>query len=115
MMPNLGGMDPRKISSMMKQMGITNTEIPAIRVIIETEDKKIIINNPNVTQISMQGQVTFQVLGEVSEEDNIKEIPSDDIKLVCDNTSVSKEKAKELLEKTKGDIAQAISLASEEN
>jgi nascent polypeptide-associated complex subunit alpha len=115
MIPNMGGIDPRRISSMMKQMGITNTEIPAKKVIIETDTKKIIINNPNVTEINMQGQKTFQILGDISEEELENKIPNEDVDLVLENTKVSKEKAKELLEKTNGDIAKAISLASEEN
>ncbi|MDD3244784.1 MAG: nascent polypeptide-associated complex protein [Candidatus ainarchaeum sp.] len=113
MMPNLGGLDPRRIQSMMKQMGIENNEISAKRVIIETNDnKKIIIENPSVTEISMQGQKSFQISGDVKTEKNL-EIPEDDILMVCESTKLSKEDAKKLLEKTEGDIAKAISLATE--
>lgn len=100
-----GGIDPRRMQSMMKQMGIENTEIPAKRVIIETDSKRIIIENPNVTQVSMQGQKTFQIMGEVREETGI---PEEDIQMVIDATKKSKEEAKKALEKENGDIAKAI-------
>ncbi|MCK9293196.1 MAG: nascent polypeptide-associated complex protein [archaeon] len=109
MIPGMGGLDPRRINSMMKQMGIENKELSAKRVIIELEgDSKIVINNPSVTEISMQGQKTYQVAGEISEEKQLK-IPEDDVNLVSTTAKVSYEKAKLTLEKTKGDIAQAIS------
>ena len=100
-----GGIDPRRMQAMMKQMGIENTEIPAKRVIIETDSKRIIIENPNVTQVSMQGQKTFQIMGEVKEETGI---PEEDIKMVIDATGKSKEDARKALEKENGDIAKAI-------
>ncbi len=100
-----GGIDPRRMQAMMKQMGIENTEIPAKRVIIETDSKRIIIENPNVTQVSMQGQKTFQIMGEVREETGI---PEEDIQMVIDATKKSKEEAKKALEKENGDIAKAI-------
>jgi len=114
MMPNLGGLDPRRIQSMMKQMGIENNEISAKRVIIETTDnKKIIVENPSVTEITMQGQRSFQIAGEVKTEEELQ-IPKEDISMVCEATKVSEDQAKELLEKTEGDIAKAISLATKE-
>jgi nascent polypeptide-associated complex subunit alpha len=102
---NLGGIDPRRMQSMMKQMGIENTEIPAKRVIIETDSKKIIIENPNVTQVSMQGQKTFQIMGDIKEEN---EIPKEDIEMVVTATGKSEAEAKAALEKENGDIAKAI-------
>jgi nascent polypeptide-associated complex subunit alpha len=100
-----GGIDPRRMQAMMKQMGIENTEIPAKRVIIETDSKRIIIENPNVTQVSMQGQKTFQIMGEVKEETGI---PEEDIQMVTEATKKSKEEARKALEKENGDIAKAI-------
>lgn len=100
-----GGIDPRRMQSMMKQMGIENKEIPAKRVIIETDSKKIIIENPAVTEISMQGQKTYQVMGDVKEEVSI---PKEDIEMVMEATKKTEAEAKEALEKTSGDIAKAI-------
>ncbi|HOZ35815.1 MAG TPA: nascent polypeptide-associated complex protein [archaeon] len=104
-----GGIDPRRMQSMMKQMGIENKEIEAIRVIIETNSKKIIIENPTVTEVSMQGQKTYQIMGEIKEETGI---PKEDISLVMEATKKSEKEAKEALEKTSGDIAKAIELLS---
>lgn len=101
-----GGIDPRRMQAMMKQMGIENKEIVAKRVIIETEDKKIIIENPNVTQIAMQGQRTFQIMGEIKEESLISK---EDIDMVVEATNKTQEEAKQALEKFEGDIAKAIS------
>ena len=53
----------------MKQMGISQQEIDANKVIIETDEGNIIITNPSVTKINMQGQTNFQISGEILEED----------------------------------------------
>ena len=105
---NMSGLDPRKINSMMKQMGINNKDIPAKKVVIELEDgSKLVINKPGVTEITMQGQKSYQVTGEVVEEKQLV-ISNEDIELVANEAKISKEKAKELLKKTNGDIAKAI-------
>jgi len=104
---NFGGIDPRRMQSMMKQMGIENKEIPAKKVIIETDSKKIIIENPTVTEVSMQGQKTYQIMGEVKEETGI---PKEDIDMVMEATGETEKEAKSALEKTSGDIAKAIEL-----
>jgi len=89
----------------MKQMGMAQTEIPSSRVIIEKEDgNKITINNPSVMKIKMQGQESFQISGDVSEESGFSE---DDIKVVMEKTNCSKSEAKNTLEET-GDLAEAI-------
>ena len=38
-----GGLDPKKMQAMMKQMGIAQEEIDALRVVIECSDKKITV------------------------------------------------------------------------
>jgi len=99
------GMNPKKIQAMMKQMGMDQTEIPAKRVIIEQEDGNIIIEDPSVLKIIMQGQTQFQVSGEPTEESSVSE---EDIQAVMEKTSCSEEDAKSALEKADGDIAEAI-------
>ena len=110
-----GGIDPKKMKAVMKQMGIGQKEINAKRVIIEKEDGKIIVENPVVVQISMQGQESFQISGDINEEaQETKEIESDDAKLESDinsivkQTGVSKDIAAIELEKNNGDIVEAI-------
>ncbi len=130
-------MDPRQMASMMRQFGIKNDEIKTKRVIIEKSDgKKIIVEPANVLAIDMQGDKSFQVSGpfreisggaEVEESSNeeaqteeeapVEEEPSEeesgaiteeDIAMVSEQGKVSSSKAKELLEETNGDIAEAI-------
>jgi nascent polypeptide-associated complex subunit alpha len=102
MFPNI---DAKKMQAVMKQMGINQTEIDSSRVIIEKEDGgKIVINNPSVVKIKMQGQESFQISGEVSEEENFSE---EDVKTIIEKTGCSEKKARETLEKT-GDLAEAI-------
>lgn len=102
------GVDPKQMSGMLKKMGISQEDIPAERVIIEKSDgNKIIIENPSVTKIKMQGQETFQIAGDISEESGEVEISEEDIETVVEKTGVSKKKAQETLEKT-GDLAEAI-------
>ena len=101
-------MNPKKMQAVMKQMGMSQEEIPASRVIIEkTDDSKIIIENPSVTKIKMQGQETFQIAGEISEESSEVGISEEDIQTVMEKTGKSEQEAKEALEKT-GDLAEAI-------
>ena len=94
------------MQAMMKQMGISQTEIDASRVVIECPDKNIIIDNPGVMKVKMQGQETFQITGEAREEEAEK-FSEADIKTIIEKTGCSEKEAKETLEKT-GDLAEAI-------
>lgn len=103
-----GGLNPKKMQAMMKQMGIAQEEISAEKVIIEKRDgTKLIIEDPSVIKIKMQGQTSFQITGEEKEESEKVGISEDDINTVVEKTGCTKEKAKESLEKT-GDLAESI-------
>jgi nascent polypeptide-associated complex subunit alpha len=102
-----GNINPKQIQGMMKQMGISQQEIPAERVIIETRDKNIIIEEPTVTKINMQGQETWQVSGEKREE-NKEGFSEEDVSIVAGKAEVSEEEARKALKESKGDIASAI-------
>lgn len=104
------GMNPRKMQQAMKRMGIQQVEIPATEVIIKTPDKEIVITEPQVSKVNMMGQETFQVVGNIEEREisTEPEINEDDIKTVMEQANVDENKAKEALEQTKGDIAEAI-------
>ena len=102
MFPNI---DPKKMQAMMKQMGLSQNEISASKVIIEKKDgDKIVIKNPSVTKIKMQGQESFQITGDISEEENLS---GEDIKTIIEKTGCSEKEAKGALEET-GDLAEAI-------
>ncbi len=105
--------DPKKMQAMMKQMGISQTELDASRVIIEkSEGGRIIINEPKVIKVNMSGQENFQISGEISEEnqeqENEDEKVEEDIQEIVKQTGVSKEIAAIELEKNNGDIAETI-------
>lgn len=104
------GMNPRKMQQMMKRMGIQQVDIPATEVIIKTEDKEIVITEPNVAKVNMMGKETFQIDGNVHERElsSKPEISEDDIKTVIDQTGASAEDAKKALEENNIDIAAAI-------
>jgi nascent polypeptide-associated complex subunit alpha len=105
MIPGLGGLNPKKMQGLMKQMGIQQDEVPVEKVTIEkTDGSKIIISPANVQKITMQGQSSYQISGEEIEEQGISE---EDIKMVMEKTSCTEEQARKTLEKT-GDIAEAI-------
>lgn len=94
------------MEKMMKQMGIQTVEIPATEVIIKTPEKDLIISNPQVSKVSMGGQETFQIIGEVSERSEEK-FSKEDLQMIVDQTGCTEEEAADALEET-GDIAEAI-------
>ena len=103
----LGGLDPKKMQALMRQMGMSQEEIDAARVLIEKNDGgKIVIENPSVAKISFQGNESFQVSGNAREEIGFA-ISKEDIKTVMEKTGASESEAKKALEETR-DIAEAI-------
>jgi len=101
-----GGIDPKKMQAMMKQLGMKQEEIEAERVIIECKNKRIVIDNPNVVKINMQGQDSWQITGDASEEE--KGISEEDISQVMEKANVSREAAEKALKDSNGDLAEAI-------
>ena len=98
----------------MKQMNVNMNQITDVQqVILRTDTKEIIIENPEVAVLDLSGQKIFQVIGEKITENTIKKvikIPEEDIRLVADQTGKSIEEAKRALEDTEGDLAKAILL-----
>ena len=90
----------------MSKMGIKQEEVEASRVVIESGDKKIVISNPQVVKITMQGNESWQISGEAREETG--GISEEDIKIVSEKTGKSQKEAKKALEDANGDLAQAI-------
>jgi len=89
-------------------MGISQEDILASKVIIEKKDgNRIIIEEPNVMRIKMQGQESFQITGDSKEEANELEISKEDIKTIMEKTGCTEKEAKKSLEKTK-DLAESI-------
>jgi nascent polypeptide-associated complex subunit alpha len=109
MMPNL---DPQQLKKMMDRMGIKSSEIDANRVIIESAEGDIIIEEPQVILIEAQGTKSFQISGNVSQKQKDMpkvEISDDDIKMVKEQSGVDDEElVREALEESNGNIAEAI-------
>lgn len=112
-----GGLNPKKMQAMMKQLGMNQEDISAEKVTIEKSDGgKIIIENPSVVKIAMQGQENFQISGDISEQNESPEvgISEEDVKMVMEKTGCAEGQARDALEKT-GDLTDAIlELSSEE-
>ena len=120
-----GGLNPRKMQQMMKQMGIDVEELDATEVIIRQEDgTELVFEDPDVTRMDARGQQTYQVIGEPTEREGTEEsaggegeteaeadesaIPQSDVDLVRERTGVSEDEAREALEAVDGDLAAAI-------
>ena len=115
-----GGMNPRKMEQMMKQMGIDMKELDATRVVIETDDGDLVFESPQVTRMDAQGQETYQIVGSPDERDSTDEasetsdagdpiIPNEDVELVAERAGVPPSDARAALEDHDGDLAAAIS------
>jgi nascent polypeptide-associated complex subunit alpha len=105
------GLNPKKMQEMMKQLGIAQQEIKANRVVIETSDREIIIENPSVIRVKMQGQENFQISGDVSEvtlQEDEEEKFEEDVQTIMEKTGCSEKKARDTLKKLNGDLTEAI-------
>ena len=102
------GIDPKKMQALMKQMGIKQEDIDASKVIIEkTDGGTIVIENPSVVKVNMSGNESFQISGDIREEEE-GGITQADIDLVMERTGVTEEKARKALEDAEGDLTEAI-------
>jgi nascent polypeptide-associated complex subunit alpha len=114
-------MNPREQKRMMQRMGMNMDSVPDVQqVIIRTAGKDIVIDEPEVAILQVQGQKMYQVIGgQVSEQAPSQRgatavappsFSEEDVQLVSDQTGKSLEKAKEALEECGGDLAKAILL-----
>ncbi|KYK29054.1 MAG: Nascent polypeptide-associated complex protein [Candidatus Proteinoplasmatales archaeon SG8-5] len=124
MMPGMRGMNPRQMKQAMKRMGIETEEMENVEeVVIKADGKVIVIRDAAVTITTMQGQKSYQVVGEteVLEGDEAQaaataapgappsiKIPEEDIELVMAQANASYEDAKAALIEAKGEPAEAI-------
>ncbi len=89
---------------LMKQMGIKTNEIESEYVIIKTKNgEEIKILNPQVIEMEIKGEKTYQIIG-----GKIEELNMDDLKLIMDQTGVDLETAKKYYLECNKDIAEAI-------
>ena len=130
-----GGMSPKKMKGMLKNMGINIEELEnVIDVVIRMPDREMVINNASVAIMDAHGQRSYQISGDASERppsgaaaaatssaegvqaagqaagqtEAALEIPESDVDLVAAQTGAPAEKAREALKEAKGDLAAAI-------
>ncbi|MBI2530350.1 MAG: nascent polypeptide-associated complex protein [Candidatus Diapherotrites archaeon] len=108
MIPGIpAGINPKQVEMLMRQFGIKTEQINAKRVIFELEDKRLVIENPQVNSIIAQGQKMYQVVGEAKEEGK-EGINEGDLNLVMEQSGAAKAKAEKALKEANGNIAEAI-------
>jgi len=108
------GISPRELKRMLKRMGIQVEELNNVkRVEIILEDKKLVLDNPQIIAMKTSGQIIYQIVGIPREEplegaEESIEISEDDVEFIVSQTGVSKEEARKALIESGGDLAEAI-------
>lgn len=118
MMPGMRGVNPRQMKQAMKRMGITTEDISGVEeVIIRTRDKEYVIKDAAVTIMEVQGQKTFQIVGEPTisarsaapaAKGGEQAVPEEDVELVMSQTGAGREQAVKALKESGGQPAEAI-------
>jgi len=117
MFPGMGGrgMNPKRLQAMMRQMGIEMEDIDEVEeVVIRTRTKEIVFTDAEVSKMTAQGQVTWQLAGTPTERPRAPAEPvkigfSDaDVQLVMEQANVDAATAKKALEEANGQPAEAI-------
>jgi len=110
--------NPRDARRMMQRMGMNMDAVEDVKeVVIRTLSKEIVIEEPEVAILQMQGQKIYQVTGGKTSErapttatEKKPAVSEEDARLVADQTGKSIEEAKKALEECDGDLAKAILL-----
>jgi nascent polypeptide-associated complex subunit alpha len=108
--------NPREAKRMMQRMGMNMDSVEGVtEVVIKTPSKEIVIEEPEVAILQVQGQKIYQVAGGTVNEraPTIEKKPTfseEDARLVADQTGKSMDEAKQALEECEGDLAKAILL-----
>jgi len=102
---------------MMQRMGMSMNAIEGVsEVIIRTSSKDIIIKEPEVSMLEVQGRKMYQIAGgQITEKTPerkaaMSSVAEEDVRLVADQTGKSLEEARKALEESGGDLAKAILL-----
>ena len=111
-----GKINPREANRMMQRMGMQVQQLDEVtKVIMETPTKRIIIDNPEVATVTVQGQTVYQVGGGTAREEGIGGGSDEDVKLVSSQAGVSADEAANALRQSNGDLAQAIILLKQKH
>ncbi len=97
------------MKAMMKKLGMQVDQIEDVEsIVIKTPHGNYIFDSAEVSSMTMQGSTTYQITGQPRFEPASVAIPDEDVTMVAAQANVSKDKAKEALVATSGDIAEAI-------
>lgn len=117
-----GAPQGRDAKRMMQKMGMKIDEIDGVtEVLIRTATREIIIEEPVVTSVVVQGQRMYQVTGgsaherAPSAEAAQLEVPEEDVNLVVAQTGKTVDEAKAALKESGGDLAEAILRLKQKN
>ncbi|MEA3199343.1 MAG: nascent polypeptide-associated complex subunit alpha [Thermoplasmata archaeon] len=116
------GVDPKRLQAMMRQMGIKMEDIEDVEeVVIRTKDKEYVFADAEVSKMTAQGQVTWQLAGEPTIRPRAPAEPvkigysDEDVKLVMEQAKVSEKQARDALDAANGQPAEAIMKLIEED
>lgn len=103
MLPNI---NPRQMEKVMRQLGMKTENIDASEVIIRLNSGgELVVSNPGVQKVTMAGQESLQISGEITERGAIS---PEDIAIVAEKAGVPRAEAEKALKDADGDIAGAI-------
>lgn len=116
MMPGIGKVNPRQMKQAMRKMGITTEEIDNVEeVVIRTPTTEYVIKNASVSVMGVQGQKTYQVMGEAvtrprqqGQAEETEAAPAEDVELVMSQTGCDAATARKALQESGGQPAEAI-------
>ena len=114
-------LNPRDLKRLMKRFGVNIEEVRDVKTVtLSLSDKDIIIRNPQVIVMNVQGQKIYQIVATSEEiveskEAEVEEVnfSEEDVSFIMEQTGVSREVAINALREAGGDIAKAIMLLTE--
>jgi nascent polypeptide-associated complex subunit alpha len=124
MMPG-GRMNDRNVRMMMRRMGMTTEELEDVEeVIIRRRSEEIVLGNPSVTVVTVQGVRTYQIAGDALVRPRgtpsaptaagpvapapPPPLPEEDVTLVMGQAQVDRPTAESALREASGEPAEAI-------
>jgi len=117
-----GAPQGRDAKRMMEKMGMKIDEVVGVtEVLIRTVTREIVIEEPVVTSVVVQGQKMYQITGGSahermpSAEAAPPEVPEEDVKLVAAQTGKTVDEAKIALKESGGNLAEAILKLKQKN
>jgi nascent polypeptide-associated complex subunit alpha len=117
-----GAPQGRDAKRMMEKMGMKIDEIAGVtEVLIRTVTREIVIEEPVVTSVVVQGQRMYQITGGSARERTASakvappEVPEEDVTLVAAQTGKTVDEAKIALKESGGNLAEAILKLKQKN